>query len=138
MLWPIIRPDRRDFRGELITGLHSDYSWGPVSRPVDDYGKVSILAAKVGYRQFLVSGLHAEVTVNLGWRHEEQNVYDGGRLDAFIGRAWFFAGYQHEFTSKVYANVRGGGGLHLFRTDRYGDTERKFAPAGDVNFGMRF
>jgi hypothetical protein len=138
VLTPIVRSDRRDFRGELITGLHSDYSWGPVSRPVDKYGKVAILAAKVGYRQFLVSGLHVEASVNLGWRHEVENIYDGGTLDAFIGRAWFFAGYQHEFTHSVYANVRGGGGLHLFRTDRYGDTERVFAPGGDVNFGMRF
>jgi hypothetical protein len=38
----------------------------------------------------------------------------------------------------VYANVRGGGGLHLFRTDRFGDTERVFAPAGDVNVGVQF
>jgi hypothetical protein len=54
------------------------------------------------------------------------------------GRAWTFAGYQHEFTRSVYANVRGGAGLHLFRTDRWGDTERVFVPAGDLNFGMRF
>ena len=137
-LVPVARTDRADFRGELIVGLHSDFSWGPVSRPVDKYGKVSILGAKVGYRQFLLAGLHLDISVNLGWRHEEKNIYDGGRLDGFIGRSWLFAGYQHEFTRKLYANIRGGGGLHLFRTDRFGDTERIFVPAGDVNVGVRF
>jgi hypothetical protein len=137
-LVPIVRTDRPNFQGELIAGLHSDFSWGPVSRPVDKYGKVSILAAKVGYRQFFVAGLHVEISVNVGWRHEEKNIHDGGRLDAFIGRSWWFAGYQHEFSRKMYANIRGGGGLHLFRTDRFGDTERVFVPAGDVNLGVRF
>ncbi|MET0592973.1 MAG: hypothetical protein ABW133_09755 [Polyangiaceae bacterium] len=137
-LFPVVRSDRRDFRGEIIAGVHSDFGWGPVSRPVDKYGKVSILAAKVGYRQFLVYGTHLDVSVNLGWRHEEENIYDGERLDAFIGRLWMFAGYQHELSTRVYVNIRGGGGLHLFRTDRYADTERKFAPAGDVNLGVRF
>jgi hypothetical protein len=137
-LFPVVNADRRDFRGEIIGGLHSDFGWGPVTRPVDKYGKVSILAAKVGYRQFLVYGTHVEASVNLGWRHEEENIYDGGRLDAFIGRLWLFAGYQHEISTRVYVNVRGGGGVHLFRTDRFADTERKFAPAGDANLGVRF
>jgi len=137
-LVPVVRTDRADFRGELIVGLHSDFSWGPVSRPVDKYGKVSILGSKVGYRQFLLAGIHVDISVNLGWRHEEKNIRDGGRLDGFVGRAWLFAGYQHEFSPKLYANVRGGGGLHLFRTDRFGDTERVFVPAGDVNLGVRF
>ena len=137
-LVPIVREGRRDFRGELITGLHSDFGWGGLSRPVDQYGKVSILAAKLGYRQFLVSGLHVEWSVNVGWRHEERNIHDGERLDGFIGRSWFFAGYQHEFSRMVYANVRGGGGVHMFRSDRWGHTERAFVPAGDLNFGMRF
>lgn len=137
-LFPVANSDRRDFRGEIIGGLHSDFGWGPVTRPVDKYGKVSILAGKVGYRQFLVYGTHVEASVNLGWRHEEENIYDGGRLDAFIGRLWLFAGYQHEISTRVYVNLRGGGGVHLFRTDRFADTERKFAPAGDVNLGVRF
>jgi hypothetical protein len=137
-LFPVMRTDQRDFRGELIVGLHSDFGWGPLTRPVEKYGKVSILATKIGYRQFLVHGTHLDVTVNVGWRREENNVYDGGRLDALIGRLWVFAGYQFDFSDKVYANVRGGGGLHLFRTDRFGDTERAFAPAGDANLGLRF
>lgn len=137
-LFPVVNTNRRDFRGEFIAGVHSDFGWGPLTRPVDKYGKVSILAAKIGYRQFFVHGTHLDVSVNLGWRHEEENIYDGGRLDAFIGRLWMFAGYQHELSTRVYLNIRGGGGLHLFRTDRFADTERKFAPAGDVNLGVRF
>jgi hypothetical protein len=137
-LFPVVRADRRDFRGEIIAGLHSDFGWGPLSRPLDKYGKVSVLAAKIGYRQFLVYGTHLDLSVNVGWRHEERNIYDGGRLDALTGRLWALFGYQWELSPRLYANLRGGAGIHLFRTDRYGDTERAFVPAGDANLGFRF
>lgn len=137
-LVPVVRGDQRDFRGELELGLYSDYSWGPISRPIADYGKVFSIGAKVGWRQFIVYGLHVDVSLNLGWRHEEQNVRDGTTLNGFVGRLWAMAGYQYDLTSRVYLNVRGGVGVHLFRTDVYGSTERKIIPSGDVNLGIRF
>jgi hypothetical protein len=51
---------------------------------------------------------------------------------------WVFAGYQFDFDQRVYVNLRADAGLHLFRTDRFGDTERTFVPAGDGNLGIRF
>ena len=56
------------WRGELITGLHSDFGWRFVRD--EDAGRVAFLGAKTGYRQFLGSGLHVDTTVNAGWRHE--------------------------------------------------------------------
>lgn len=138
VLLPMARTAAETFRGEAIVGLHSDYAWGPVVRPADAYGKVFILAAKVGWRQFFVSGLHLDAVVHLGWRHEEQNVFDGGTLNGFVGRLWLLAGWQFELSPRWYLNLRGGGGIHLFRTDRHGDKERPFAPGGDVNVGIRF
>lgn len=122
-LMPLVRNDQRDLRGELELGLFSDFSWGPVSRPVNDYGKVFAMGAKVGWRQFFVYGLHLDVSVNLGWRHEELNVRDGSTLNAFTGRLWVMAGYQLDLGARVYVNVRGGVGVHLFRTDVYGATD---------------
>ncbi len=138
VLVPVVRGDKRDWRGELVTGLHSDYGWGPITRPADNYGKVFLLAAKLGWRQFLVYGFHVEVALHAGWRHEEKNVHDGTTVDGFTGRLWMMAGWQYELNERVYLNVRGGGGLHLWRSDHLGYTERRFAPAGDINLGIRF
>lgn len=122
-------------RGELIIGAFSDFSW----RARDaNAGKVATLAAKFGYRQYLWSGFHIETTVNTGWRQEKDNPNDGSTLNAFVGRLWSFAGYQHSLSERWYMNVRGGLGVHLWRTDRYGSTEKKLVPVGDLNLGIRF
>lgn len=137
VLVPVLRAEEKTFGGQALVGLHSDFNWGLI-RPADQYGKVFLLAVKLGWRQFFAFGFHLDVLVHVGWRHEERNVYDGGTLDGLTGRLWALAGWQYEFNSRVYANVRGGGGLHLFRTDRFGDKEKVFAPAGDVNLGFKF
>lgn len=80
----------------------------------------------------------AEVVLHAGWRHEEGNPWDGQPIDSFQGRLWCWGGYQHEFNRTVYANVRGGVGLHVFRTDRFADRERLVAGGADVNLGFRF
>lgn len=133
---PVLRPSRRDFRGELVLGVHSDFGWRNLRAA--DAGKVAFLGAKLGYRQFLVYGLHLDVTLNTGWRQEVDNPWDHTTLDAFTGRLWLLAGWQVELNRAVYLNFRGGGGIHLFRTDRFADRERAFAPGGDLNLGFRF
>jgi hypothetical protein len=134
---PVLRTEQPSFRGELVLGLHSDFA-NRFVRPDDRYGKVSVLAVKAGYRQFLISGLHLDATVNAGWRHELHNVWDGTTLDAFTGRLWLLAGYQHDLGRRVYANLRGGVGIHLWRTDHLASKERKLVPAADCNLGFRF
>lgn len=138
VMFPLLRPAEDTLRGELITGLYSDFSFGPITRPTDRYGKVFLIAAKLGWRQFFAYGLHLDVTVHLGWRHEEFNIWDGGTLDGFTGRLWVHGGWQVELTPRVYLNLRGALGVHLFRTDRHGDKERLLAPGGDINLGIRF
>lgn len=134
---PLARRDRSTFRGELITGLHSDFGWRSVRE--SDAGNVAFLAAKLGWRQFLAWGLHVDAVVNLGWRHQENNPWDGETIHAFQGRLWAFGGYQHEFTRRFYASARGGLGVHLFRTDRFASrTGNRVAPAADVYIGFRF
>jgi hypothetical protein len=138
VLFPVVRADQPDWGGELVSGLSSDFSFGPLSRPVTQYGKVGLLTARVGYRQFLAYGLQLEASVNLGWRHEAENVHDGTTLDGAYGRLWLFAGWQYDLTRRVYLNLRGDAGIILFRTDRYGYTERQFIPAAEINLGVRF
>lgn len=138
LLLPVVRSGQRDFRGELLLGVYSDYSWGPLSRPSDEYGKVVILAAKAGYRQYFTHGLHAEASAYLGWRHEAHNVHDDTTLDAAISRLWLFAGWQRDLGARFYATFRAGLGIHLFRTDHLGDKERVFVPAADLGLGVRF
>jgi hypothetical protein len=138
LLVPVLRPGERDLRGELVVGAYSDYSWGPLSRPADEYGKVLLLAGRIGYRQHLVHGLHAEASAYLGWRHEEKNVHDGSTVDGFVGRLWLYGGWQRDLSPRFYVNVRGGLGIHLFRTDHLGHKEKELVPAGDVGLGVRF
>ena len=137
LLMPVVRSQEPSFRGDLILGLHSDFATFVV-RPDDSYGKVSILAVKLGYRQLMVAGLHAEASIDAGWRHELHNVWDGTTLDAFAARLWLMAGYQHDFNARVYANARAGLGIHLLRTDHLADKERRLVPGADVNLGFRF
>lgn len=136
ILVPVLRATERNFRGEAVLGLHSDFGWR--STREEDAGKVAILAVKAGYRQFLFSGLHLDLTVNMGWRQEHDNPFDQTTLNGFVGRLWAMAGYQHDLSERWYLNARGGVGIHLWRTDRFGHEERPLAPAGDINVGVRF
>jgi hypothetical protein len=143
VLWPFFPGGFTDFklllptamRGELVLGLHSDFGWR--NSREDDAGKVAILAGKFGYRQFFLGGLHVDSTINTGWRQERDNPFDGTTLNAFVGRWWTFAGYQHDLSERWYANARAGLGVHLWRTDRFGAEERVLIPAGDINVGVR-
>jgi hypothetical protein len=135
LILPAVRRAERDWHGDLVLGLHSDFA-ARVVRPSDEYGRVSILAAKLGYRQFLRWGLHLEACVNAGWRHEENNVWDGTTIDGFNARLWLLAGYQHDLGSRAYFNIRGGVGPHLVRTGPFADKERKLTGGGDVNLGF--
>lgn len=136
LLVPVVRAERRDFRGELVLGTYSDFA----SRFIrdEDAGKVSNLSAKIGWRQFFVSGLHLELSANVGWRHETARPMDDVTIDALQARLWLLAGYQHELSPTLYANLRGGAGFHLYRSDDYASEEKAFAPGGDVNLGVRF
>lgn len=133
---PALLPDEGHFRGELIVGLHSDFAWRVV-RPPEEYGSVAFVALKLGWRQFVGYGFHVDVTLNAGWRHEVDNPRDGAVIHSFQGRLWVFAGYQHEFTRQFYANIRGGIGLHMWRTDRFANEERFLTGGGDINLGFR-
>ena len=141
LMVPVVRTDRRDWRGELVIGAYSDFA----SRVVrgDDAGKVANLSGKLGYRQFLVYGLHVEASANIGWRHESDRPPSGGQsfpsaIDGLQARLWVLAGYQHEFSRALYANVRGGVGVNVYRSDAYANLEKAVAPGGDVNVGVRF
>jgi hypothetical protein len=137
ILVPVLRRDRARLRGELVFGVYLDYAW----RLVRDAsaGKVGILAAKLGYRQFFAWGLHVEVSANLGWREERDNPYDHTTLESFAGRLWVYGGWQVELTPAIYLNLRGGPGFNLFRVgDPYADRERAVAGGGDLNLGFRF
>lgn len=143
VLWPFFPGGFTDFKfmlptfaqGEAIFGLHSDFGWRAREK---DAGKVAVLAAKLGYRQFIFDGIHLDTTVNVGWRQERDNPYDGTTLNGFVGRFWGFGGYQYDLSEQWYVNARGGVGIHLWRTDKFSEKERVFIPAGDINVGVRF
>ncbi|MGC4088700.1 MAG: hypothetical protein QM756_12540 [Polyangiaceae bacterium] len=135
LLVPVVNSGRRDFRGELVFGTYADFA-SRVIRDEQD-GKVRNLSGKLGFRQFLVYGLHVEVSANLGWRNETERP-DGNSYDAFHARLWFLGGYQHEFSRVFYANARAALGVHLYRSDRFASEERKLVPGADLNLGVRF
>lgn len=143
VLWPFFPGGFTDFkfmlptfaRGEAIFGLHSDFSWRAREK---EAGKVAVLAAKLGYRQFIFDGIHLDASVNVGWRQERDNPYDGTTLNGFVGRFWGFGGYQYDLSDQWYVNARGGMGIHLWRSDKFNAKEREFIPAGDINVGVRF
>ncbi len=122
-------------RGEVVIGLFSDFSWR--ARP-KDAGKVGFLAVKLGYRQFLWSGLHLEAVFNNGWRQERDNPHDGTTLNGFAVQFWSFAGYQMDLSKQWYANSRVGVGSRVWRSDRFGDRGQRWIPVADINFGLRF
>jgi hypothetical protein len=97
-----------------------------------------ILALRPGYRQYLVYGFFVDASFVGGWRHEQDNIHDGTTLNGAYGRLWAEAGWQYDFNERAFMNLRGGAGLILFRTDRYGYTERTWQPAADLDLGIRF
>lgn len=135
LMVPVLERDREDFRGELVLGTYADFAHRVVRKP--GAAKTGVLAAKLGYRQFLISGIHLEATANIGWRRETERA-DGATFDALQGRLWLMAGWQWELSRAFYFNTRGGFGTHLFRTDRFADEERIFVAGADLNLGVRF
>jgi hypothetical protein len=138
VLIPVVRTRDPALRGELMLGTYTDFAWGPISRPADQYGKVWIIGVRPGYRQYLPCGFFVDSSIVLGWRHEELNHHDGGTLNGFYGRLWANAGWQVDVSPRTFFNVRGGAGLILWRTDAYGSSERTWQPSADVNLGVRF
>ena len=138
VLVPVSRAGAGTFHGELMLGIYTDFAWGPISRPADNYGKVWILGARPGYREYLVDGLFVDTSIVVGLRHEVHDIYDGGTLDGGYGRLWLDGGYELPITEHAALNVRGGIGRILFRTDRYGSTEKPWQPAGDLEIRVRF
>jgi hypothetical protein len=122
--------------GDALVGLHSDFGNRKPARD-DSYGKVATLAVKLGYRQQLGLGLHAELTVNVGWRHEAMRPGDDPLMDDLVARAWPMAGYQLALSDRFYVNARGGVGVHLYRSS-HSDDERTLIPAADINLGLWF
>lgn len=125
-----------DLRGELLLGTYADYSWVIRRGEAKAAGNVALIAIKTGYRQYLGWGLHAEVCINSGWRHEVDRPGDAKRIDDFIGRAWALAGWELELSPRFYVNARGGAGFLLWRTSHY-DEEKKIAAGFDLNLGVR-
>lgn len=149
VIWPFFPGGMSDFlvlvpvlptaSGEasgLVVGAFSDFAWRSVRK--DDAGRVAILGASLGWRQFVLGGWHLEALLHAGWRHEENNPWDGEVIHSFQGRLWTWAGYQRSLSPRFYVNLRAGVGIHAFRTDRFADKERMLAPAADGNFGVRF
>ena len=89
-------------------------------------------------RKIVAYGVHVEVTVNAGWRQEQNNVYDGTTINGAVARLWPAAGWQYDLTPSIYFNLRGLVGVHLFRTGPYGDKERPLSGGGDMNLAVRF
>jgi hypothetical protein len=122
-----------DTRGELLTGVYLDYA--QIVRP--NAGKAFILAGMLGFRQFFFEGLHAEVVVDFGVRHESHHPVDDATLNDLYARVWPMAGYQLDLAQRFYVNARGGAGLLVYRQTHWAE-EKKIAIAGDLNLGFRF
>lgn len=135
-LAPVSRPHEDTMRGALVVGVHTDFA----SRVVRDetHGKVAFLAAKLGWREYLISGFHVEATFNIGWRHEAMRPPNDETFDGFQVRLWTNAGYEHQLSARFYANVRAALGIHVYRTGPYADLEKTFAGGADLNLGVRF
>jgi len=129
VLVPVTRPGT--FRGEVVLGTYLDYAQAIRS------GRAFIIAALPGYRQFLGSGLHVELCATIGVRHETDHPGDGATLNDAYVRAWPTVGYQLELSPRFYANARAMVGILVYRQSHQ-DEEKKLAPAGDLNVGVRF
>jgi hypothetical protein len=141
VLWPVIGiselkvlvpvTDPGPWHGEVIVGSYLDYA------QVVRSGRAFIIAAQPGYRQFLGGGFHVELTATMGIRHEANHPGDGATLNDIYVRAWPTVGYQYDFTPRFYANARALAGILVYR-ETHQSEEKKLAPAGDVNVGVRF
>lgn len=133
---PVSRTHEDTLRGAFVAGVYSDFA----SRVVRDesYGKVANLSAKLGWREYFIAGLHGEATLNAGWRHEAMRPPNNETFDGFQVRLWTNLGYEHQFSSRFYANARAALGIHLYRTGPYAELEKKLVPGGDLNLGVRF
>jgi len=137
VLWPfigiselkVVFPVARG--GEVIAGTYLDYA------QIVRSGRAFIIAALPGYRQFLAGGFHVELAATVGVRHETMHPGDGATLDDFYIRAWPGIGYEYAFTPRFYANARARLGVLIYR-QTHQDEEKKLAPAGDLNVGVRF
>lgn len=119
------------WRGSLIVGTYLDYAQFVRS------GRAFIIAALPGYRQFVFHGLHVELAASIGVRHETMHPPDGATLDDFYIRAWPGIGYEYDITPRFFANARARVGVLVYRQSHQ-DEEKKLAPAGDLNLGVRF
>jgi hypothetical protein len=139
VLWPLIGISQLkaiipvSTSGELVTGLYADYA--QIVRP--NAGKVALIAAIAGWRQFLYRGLHAELTATIGVRHEMNHPGDGMTLNDGYVRAWPMLGYQLDISPRIYVNARGGVGVLVYRQSHWSE-ERKLAPGADINVGVWF
>jgi hypothetical protein len=135
-LLPLVRAHEDTMRGSFVAGVYSDFA----SRVVRDetHGKVANLSAKIGWRQYFIAGLHAEAAFNIGWRHEAMRPPNNETFDGFQIRLWTHVGYEHQISSRFYANLRGALGIHIYRSGPYASLEKKLAPGADLNFGVRF
>ena len=120
-------------RGELVLGTYLDYA--QIVRP--NAGKAFIIAAIVGYRQFLGHGIHIELAPIIGVRHEKDHPSDGMTLDDGYVRAFVGVGYQYDVSPQFYVNARARLGILVYRSSHW-DEEKKLAPGADVNVGVRF
>lgn len=123
--------------GDLLLGLYSDFA----SKFVRDskYGKVSLYALKLGYRQYFAHGWQVELAINAGWREEKDRPGAADHvIEGIAVRTWLMLGYQYDFTDVVYINTRAGVGVHSYRSDAYEETEKKIVPGFDVNIGFYF
>src|ERR1700722_14948209 len=147
VLWPFIGISEfklllplfgdRQFRGELLAGTYADYAQILGGRPSDP-GKVFILAPLVGYRQFFAYGIHLELGVIAGLRHEDN--YEGQQgmtLNDFYLREFPMLGWQWALPHRSCATARGGAGILVYRQTPEPE-ETKVLPAGDINVGFRF
>ncbi|MFN3697720.1 MAG: hypothetical protein ACK4VO_09795 [Pseudobdellovibrio sp.] len=136
-LKPIYNTSERSNVGSLVLGLYSDFA----SQIVRDseYGKVSLYALKLGYRQYFYDGWHIELTTNLGRRKEvDRPQATDKNIEGFSARLWTLAGYQYDISKLFYTNFRAGIGNHLYRSDSYAETEKKTVIGFDINLGVNF
>ena len=124
----------KQHRGEVLVGAHSDF----MQRQRLDKGKVNILAIKLGYRQYLWRGFHAEASANLGWRMEHERPSTGDNHDDLVVSVWGLVGYQLDVGQRMFVNSRGGLGHIAYRSSRWPNQRTGVFPVGDINLGVYF
>jgi len=131
---PVVGTDRGPrARGELVVGAYLDYAQFIRANA----GKAYIIAAMLGYRQFFWRGLHTEIALDLGIRHESHHPGDDATLNDFYVRAWPAAGYELDLSPRFYVNARARAGILVYRQTHWSE-EKKLVVVGDINVGARF